>query len=92
LCTLERALYEALADSAELHRALWELQRVGLHVRLSIDCEREDKLMQADESLPRHPVASRQPPPAFRIDSNDLRFLHSIGIDPTRSRRSRRKS
>jgi hypothetical protein len=28
---------------------------------------------------------------AFRIDSDDLRFLRSVGIDPTRARRTKRK-
>ena len=41
--------------------------------------------------------AARKPPagpppgdPVFRIDADDLRFLRSLGIDPTRKRRARR--
>lgn len=90
LRTLERALYEALADSAELHRALWELQREGLHVRLSIDSDRGEVSAPANGQKVRR-ATRRQPTPSFRIDSDDLRFLRSIGIDPTRSRRARRR-
>jgi hypothetical protein len=36
-------------------------------------------------------VASPRPgDPTFRIDGNDLLFLRSIGIDPTRKSRARR--
>jgi hypothetical protein len=33
---------------------------------------------------------SGKPAPVFRIDGNDLLFLRSIGIDPTRKSRTRR--
>lgn len=90
LRTLERALYDAIAESAELHRALYEMQREGLQVRLSIACEPGAALTSSPPAAPR-PVAARQAP-TFRIDSDDLRFLRSIGIDPTRARRSRHRT
>jgi hypothetical protein len=90
LRTLERALYDAIAESEELHRALYELQREGLQVRLSIACEPGAGLPSAPPAAPRR--QSGREVASFRIDSDDLRFLRSIGIDPTRARRSRRRS
>lgn len=78
---LERALLDAIAESPEVHRRLWKLQREGYTLSLSLDCARAD-----DSAAP----APREPEPGFRIDAEDLRFLRSIGIDPTRKRRSRR--
>lgn len=86
--TLERALYDAFADSEELHRTIWDLQREGFQIRLSIACEPGGK--PAAEPTP--PAAGDAATAVFRIDSDDLRFLRSVGIDPTRSRRSRRKA
>lgn len=90
LRTLEKALYDAIAESEELHRALWEMQREGLQARLTIGCE-PGATADPAPSKPK-PRDERRPGPSFRIDSDDLRFLRSIGIDPTRSRRSRRRA
>jgi len=83
---IERALYEALCESPEIHRAVWELQRDGVELELKLSCSQP-------ESRPRRRVAPARPrtPAEFRIDGEDLRFLRSVGIDPTRSRRSRRR-
>lgn len=78
---LERALLDAIAESPEVHRRLWKLQREGYTLHLSLDCARE-----GDVGLVERPGAE----PSFRIDSQDLAFLQSIGIDPTRKRRTRR--
>jgi len=78
---LERALLDAIAESPEVHRRLWKLQREGYTLQLSLDCAREDDSAAA---------APRAPEPGFRIDAEDLAFLRSIGIDPTRKRRTRR--
>jgi len=78
---LERALLDAIAESPEVHRRLWKLQRAGYTLQLSLDCARDDE------------IAASAPPaaePGFRIDAEDLAFLRSIGIDPTRKRRARR--
>ena len=90
---VERALLDALAESSEVHRTLWRLQREGCTLQLSLDCQREDD----PERVPVRVRAARKPPaapppgdPVFRIDADDLRFLRSLGIDPTRKRRARR--
>lgn len=78
---LERALLDAIAESPEVHRKLWKLQREGYTLELHLDCAPAGEIRTA----PR-----REPEPSFRIDAADLAFLQSIGIDPTRKRRSRR--
>lgn len=92
LADIERALLDALAESPAVHRSLWKLQREGWVLRLLLDCEREP----ADGAeAPAAAAVAASPArgagePAFRIDAEDLRFLRSVGIDPTRKRRPRR--
>jgi hypothetical protein len=93
LADIERALLDALADSPDVHRALWRLQREGWTLHVSIDCARD---AGAARSVPapratarRDPEANERQPP-FRIDADDLRFLRALGIDPTRRARRRR--
>lgn len=98
LADVERALLEALAESAEMHKVLYRLQRAGWALELRLDCHRADASEDPDPgSRPRRPrrALAEQPAvpePAFVIDSGDLRFLRSIGIDPTRKRRRRKSS
>lgn len=76
-------MLEAISESPEVHHALWRLQREGYVLHLALDCERED---EGDAEGP----ARAEPAPQFKIDARDLKFLRSIGIDPTRKRRARR--
>lgn len=92
---VERALLDALAESSEVHRTLWRLQREGFTLQLFLDCQREED----PERTARRPAvragrrsAAAAGEPTFRIDADDLRFLRSLGIDPTRKRRARRSS
>jgi len=87
LRTIERALYEALSESSEVHRAIWELQRDGVDLQLTLSCSPSTRRKGSNPAR----SAATATPPAFRIDGDDLRFLRSVGIDPTRSRRSRRR-
>lgn len=92
LADVERALLEALAESPAVHRTLWKLQREGWTLRLHLDCERDDGTDGGTEA--QLPAPATRPPrrerePEFRIDATDLRFLRSLGIDPTRKRRPR---
>ena len=91
LADVERALLDALAESSEVHRALWKLQREGWTLRLLLDCQPEAEGEAASSRTEPRPVP--RPPgrePSFRIDAEDLRFLRDIGIDPTRRRAPRR--
>jgi hypothetical protein len=84
---LEHALFEALSGSAELHRSIWALQRAGFSLRFSIECDERDEAL--GEATPRPSRSAALRDAAFRIDATDLRFLRSIGIDPTRGPRAR---
>jgi len=125
---LERALLEALAESAEAHRALERMHEEGLTLQIYLDCRRPDERAsqgpaarglvsetpleparvpaaaapvsqraiarasgRSGERRARAPRRSPAPPqPLFRINSEDLAMLRSLGIDPTRKGRARR--
>lgn len=89
LSNVERALLDALAESPEVHRSIWRLQRAGFTLRLAIECH--ESAPEPGATAPPAPTPSAHPV-AFRIDADDLGFLRSIGIDPTRRPRPRRKA
>lgn len=84
---LRRALSEAISESSEVSRTLRKIREEGYSLYLLVDCKRE-----ANESEQIAAVSSRKSggEPLFQIDSRDLSFLKSIGIDPTRRLRRRR--
>lgn len=97
LRAIEKALLEAISESSAVHRTLWQLQRAGYQLRLSVDCR--ETAPAPSLSPPAAPLdgdsaqhEERRGETPFRIDGEDLRFLRSIGIDPTRVRRPRRRS
>ena len=92
---VERALLDALAESSEVHRTLWRLQREGWTLQLSLDCQREDDRERGAgrsrvRAVRKASSGEGSSEPVFRIDADDLRFLRALGIDPTRKRRARR--
>jgi hypothetical protein len=64
------------------------IREEGWSVYLVVDRKKEDEVPEAFELTPDR---RRQAKALFRIDGNDLSFLKSIGIDPTRKTRRRRK-
>lgn len=97
---LSRALYEAISDSTEVGESLRRIRREGYTLHLLLDCKREDREEKGERAEPRAlpealavpagAVADLEGEPSFRINGQDLVFLRSIGIDPTRRRRRRR--
>ena len=86
---LERALLEAISESAEVHRTLHQMHREGYTMQLFVDCQPTgDADGAAVLELPRSGI--RPPEPAFRINSDDLTLLRALGIDPTRKSRARK--
>ncbi len=86
---LSRALFEAISDSHDVHRSLRQLRSEGYRLQLLVDCK-PTPTAPVPVTAPVEPEPTRaQPEPAFRIDGEDLSFLRSIGIDPTRRRRRR---
>ena len=63
------------------------IREAGWSVYLVIDRKREDEMPEGFELTTRQRAMEE---PVFRIDSRDLSFLKSVGIDPTRSVRRRR--
>ena len=97
LSELRRALYEAIGDSDEVQRTWQRLREEGYALYLVVDCKREED--EADDEPEHEATVARDLParvrarrsdrePSFRINGTDLSFLKSIGIDPTRRRRS----
>jgi len=85
--TLRGAVSQALGDSLEVDQALRHIREQGWSLYLVVDRKREGEALDAYE------IGSGESLPSeagFRIDSSDLSFLRSIGIDPTRRTRRRR--
>jgi hypothetical protein len=99
LSSLERALLDALAESPEVHRSIWRLQRAGFTLQFAIECreaaadgvEPQVEAGAAEIAGGAAEASATARPGTFRIDAGDLRFLRSIGIDPTRRTRARRR-
>ena len=87
LLILRGALAQALSDSSEAGRAVREIKREGWSLYLVVDQQEDEGSGAALELTAKQAEA---PPPVFKIDGQDLTFLRSIGIDPTRSLRRRR--
>jgi hypothetical protein len=82
---LGRALSAAIGDSPQVGRTLRQIREEGYTLYLQVDCKREEE-EQAAVTGARRPRGGE---PVFRINGEDLTFLRSIGIDPTRRGRRR---
>jgi hypothetical protein len=80
-------LARALSDSSEASRAVQEIRREGWSLYLVVDQQEDEGSGAALELTAKQAPADA---PLFKIDGEDLTFLRSIGIDPTRSLRRRR--
>lgn len=83
---LGRALEEAIAGSPEVHRTLLRMDDSGTTVRVRLDPKSRQPIV---EPIAFGNKAAPNGEPCFKIDTRDLSFLRSIGIDPTRRRRRR---
>ena len=84
LSEFRRALYEAISDSGDVHRTWRQLRDEGYSLYLLVDCKKQDAQEVAAE---RGKLALPPQEAVFQINGQDLSFLKSIGIDPTRRRR-----
>jgi len=84
---LRGAVSQALAESLDVNEALRDIRGEGWALYLVVDRKRVDDSLDSYEISA--PVLA-QTEAIFRIDSNDVGFLRSIGIDPTRRVRTRR--
>lgn len=84
---LGQALSEAIAESPDLTRTLRQVRDEGYSLYLLVDSKKgADQTRPLELAL----VPKHLGEPVFRINGDDLIFLKSIGIDPTRSLRRRR--
>ena len=83
-----RAVAEAIAASPACQDAIKRVHQEGLSLYLAIDRRPHRDAPALMEIMPQ----SKQDPesPSFRLDSRDVAFLESVGIDTTRSRPRRR--
>lgn len=85
---LRGALARTLSDSSEASQAVQEIKREGWSLYLVVDQQAEDE--GANTALQLTAGQAGAEAPVFKIDGEDLSFLRSIGIDPTRSLRRKR--
>ena len=85
---LNRILAEGIASSSDLQKSLRGLRERGYRFHLVI---RSSKEPDGDLGVEVGSTTSRKTDAVFRLDSDDVVFLESLGIDATRSVR-RRKS
>lgn len=81
-----RALSMAIAESPEVGRTLRRIRDEGYSLQLVLDCKRE----RGTDPMAEAAVPAAAADPTFQINAQDLGFLRSLGIDPTRRLRRRR--
>src|SRR5204863_7167699 len=92
---LERSLSEAIAESPEIGESLRRIHDEGFELQMVFECKStpDETTAETEESALDAPRPARRPrraaQPVFRIHGEDLAFLRSIGIDPTRRRGAR---
>jgi len=86
-----RALSEAISESSEASEKLREIRDRGYSLYLLLDGARAERLpAPAAPPVAAAPRRTSAAEPQFRINGDDLSFLRSVGIDPTRRHRGRR--
>ena len=91
---LGTAINESISGSEDVNRHIQKIRDEGYDLYVVLDAtiglNKQDGTSEDGETA----VAQVSEPPKevqFRIDVNDLRFLRSMGIDPTRKVKSMRR-
>ena len=87
---LRSSLSRVFSESSDVNRALHRIRDQGWSLYLVIDKSEGGAAPNAFE-ISAQPRCSDSDP-TFRIDGHDLSFLRSVGIDPTRTLRRRRRN
>jgi hypothetical protein len=87
---LRCAVSHALGDSQDVGRVLETIRQQGWSLYLVVDRKRDGEPIETYEVESPQAPAPEPKDVSFRIDGEDLSFMRSIGIDPTRKVRSRR--
>ena len=86
---LRLSLSRVFTESTEVNRVLHRIRDQGWSLYLVVD-KSDSGMDPSAVELPAERLAP-EPDPSFRIDGRDLKFLRSVGIDPTRTLRRRRR-
>jgi len=96
---LGQAINESISGSGRVHDSIQRIRDEGYNLYMVLDAKVGVNKREGRSSRSRRAVSSSaepdEAPPtleraAFRINLKDLRFLKSLGIDPTRKVRIRR--
>lgn len=88
---LGRALVDAAARSNEVTEAVRRIRKEGYSLYLVVDPSRQ-RPQGPQLELTTRPRREVMGEPAFRLDGDDVAFLRSIGVDPTRPAARRRRN
>jgi hypothetical protein len=90
---LGRAIHASVVDSDEVKHCLTELRDDGwdavMLLEASLGCRQDENTDRPEGALRIH-VGSTRGEAEYRLDSDDARWLASIGVSPTRHRSSPR--
>lgn len=89
---LRHSLSRVFTESAEVNRALHRIRDQGWSLYLVVDKSEsglDPRAVELPAQIPESVASDGEP--QFRIDGRDLTFLRSVGIDPTRTLRRRRR-
>jgi hypothetical protein len=95
---LGQAINESISGSGRVHDSIQRIRDEGYNLYMVLDAKVGVNKREARSGRARRAVAAAEPEEiersgeraAFRINLKDLRFLKSLGIDPTRKVRVRR--
>lgn len=96
---LGRAVFDAISESRDVSEALDGIRAEGYSLSMQLNCKKGDSAQPVEarviDRVPKRLEDSSQRAvermdPLFRLHGDDLSFLRSIGIDPTRRIRRRR--
>jgi hypothetical protein len=93
---LGQAINESISGSGRVHDSIQRIRDEGYNLYMVLDAKVGVNRRESRSGSRGRSAASRAQEPsggeraAFRINVKDLRFLKSVGIDPTRKVRNRR--
>lgn len=90
LHALRTSLSKAVCESPEVLAAVRKMHESGYMLYVVVDRRSEGSDEESLQLTVAKPSQLLRGEPVFRIDGEDLGFLRSIGIDPTRRSRRRR--
>ena len=94
---LGQAINESISGSGRVHDSVQKIRDLGYNLSMVLDAkvgvnkrERSTRSRRAVASAEPEEATGTNERAAFRINLKDLRFLKSLGIDPTRKVRTRK--